>query len=814
MALTKSQLKQFKEWMEDGNVSKNNDGTYSTQDAQYRNKLKDLNELKKYFKKEFIVDEYEHGGSMGDTKNAVISYLDKNKFNYVSKTVNGRFSIKIDDKSFDHGDAIKLEKLGDGISTSSQSNSSVWLVFFTSQYEKGGGVHGSNNKNGKYLDSISSDKKSKILKNIASHYRISVSDAEGEVRDADAEMLYEYITNEALRMDVYNDMERGKMAKGGGVGKDDNLISFTIPTWAVSSLVNGDDSGLENEDIEKLNKFLDKIVALYGNGFFMIGSDEDMEAEFSYRNDIDGTLGGDVVEMYLRPNKMAYGGSIEDENREMVLNENNQIIHHTKELPTAIKGKRVPAWVVTKVHESASDLSDATHYMDGQKMAKGGDIMGIDSKGLVEKAKNKVGKWIFSVTYADMIDGRKVFRNYPNYVSEYFNSKTEAEKALQEKLSKTNKMAKGGGVDVMLEVGDRVVIYPNYSSHYTNSKGEIVQVMPDGKTYEIKIKHSSGNEYVKFDKSELKLIGGKQSFVNSRFANGGEFDYDYYEVYDESTGKSLMIYAIDQEDAESIAEELDFESFEDGDEYNPNDEEYAKGGGVGNKSTKNTNIKKRPKNSQPKMVRQYFEDSPYSYAHGGKMDSQHGIDLFEDYENIPANVQSILNKYEDAFMDGDYKELQKALTQLKKVGYTFEYDLDGQAYDLRPIGTKGKSEMNTFENGGGMEGKKSVKSYFASINLDKLPAQAKDYINTQILNDSDIDLIDLSDEDFTSIQQLIAESYPQAIGGDMSDNTTTSGDNEDSLEDAIESLQTLLEFADEKERKSIEEAIEALELLV
>lgn len=84
-------------------------------------------------------------------------------------------------------------------------------------------------------------------------------------------------------------------------------------------------------------------------------------------------------------------------------------------------------------------------------------------------------------------------------------------------------------------------------------------------------------------------------------------------------------------------------------------------------------------------------------AHGGSMDSQQGIDLFEDYENIPANVQSVLDKYEDAFMDGDYKELKKALTQLKKIGYTFEYDLDGQAYDLRPIGTKGKSEMEDGE---------------------------------------------------------------------------------------------------------------------
>ena len=38
----------------------------------------------------------------------------------------------------------------------------------------------------------------------------------------------------------------------------------------------------------------------------------------------------------------------------------------------------------------------------------------------------------------------------------------------------------------------------------------------------------------------------------------------YYEVYDELTGKSLMIYAINQEDAESISEELNFELFEDG----------------------------------------------------------------------------------------------------------------------------------------------------------------------------------------------------------------------------------------------------------
>jgi antirestriction protein len=86
---------------------------------------------------------------------------------------------------------------------------------------------------------------------------------------------------------------------------------------------------------------------------------------------------------------------------------------------------------------------------DGYKYsyAGGGDIMGIESKGLVEKAKNRTGKWIFSVTYADIIDGKKVFRNFPNYVSEYFNSKMEAEKSLQEKLSKEKQYAMGGGIE-------------------------------------------------------------------------------------------------------------------------------------------------------------------------------------------------------------------------------------------------------------------------------------------------------------------------------------------------------------------------------
>jgi DNA repair protein RadC len=78
---------------------------------------------------------------------------------------------------------------------------------------KGGAV------NGRYLDKIADSKKNKILNNIANHYAISIEEAEQEVRDADAEMLYKYIANDqSLRMDIYKELEirHGEEYEDGG----------------------------------------------------------------------------------------------------------------------------------------------------------------------------------------------------------------------------------------------------------------------------------------------------------------------------------------------------------------------------------------------------------------------------------------------------------------------------------------------------------------------------------------------------------------------------------------------------------------------
>jgi len=87
------------------------------------------------------------------------------------------------------------------------------------------------------------------------------------------------------------------------------------------------------------------------------------------------------------------------------------------------------------------------------------------------------------------------------------------------------------------------------------------------------------------------------------------------------------------------------------------------------------------------------------YEHGGEMESV-GVDLFEDYENIPADVQEVLDRHQDDFMDGSYDGLGQALDELEPLGYTFDFGLDGGAYDLRKIGQRGKSEDMEYAVGG------------------------------------------------------------------------------------------------------------------
>jgi hypothetical protein len=79
-----------------------------------------------------------------------------------------------------------------------------------------------------------------------------------------------------------------------------------------------------------------------------------------------------AIDIYGNQKILAADGLKLDENAQMVLNQNKQIKHHSEELAEIIKDKKeVPAWVVSKINRSATDISDATHYLDGHTAEDG-----------------------------------------------------------------------------------------------------------------------------------------------------------------------------------------------------------------------------------------------------------------------------------------------------------------------------------------------------------------------------------------------------------------------------------------------------------
>jgi hypothetical protein len=60
-------------------------------------------------------------------------------------------------------------------------------------------------------------------------------------------------------------------------------------------------------------------------------------------------------------------------------------------------------------------------------------------------------------------------------------------------------------------------------------------------------------------------------------------------------------------------------------------------------------------------------------------------DLFETPELIPNEVQAILETF-DEDSGNTYFELDRILSEIEPLGYTFDYYLDAEPYGLRPMG--------------------------------------------------------------------------------------------------------------------------------
>ena len=81
---------------------------------------------------------------------------------------------------------------------------------------------------------------------------------------------------------------------------DDEVLEFIIPDWAASALVNGDVSGLTDEDEVKIDNFINDIAMKHGNAQFIPADDDELDLGFKHTNDID-ELGANCIKLILIP---------------------------------------------------------------------------------------------------------------------------------------------------------------------------------------------------------------------------------------------------------------------------------------------------------------------------------------------------------------------------------------------------------------------------------------------------------------------------------------------------------------------------------
>jgi len=231
-------------------------------------------------------------------------------------------------------------------------------------------------------------------------------------------------------------------------------------------------------------------------------------------------------------NNYEYGGGIENENAEMVMNNNNQIKHHTEELEKIVTPEtEVPAWVVSKVGRSASDLSDATHYLDGVSKIKYADGGGVGFKvgDFVKKKGSNLSLKVLEISH-NKNDGK----NYITIYNDVLDSTQTVNNISDYELVKYAKGStiKGGAISRY-----RLVPYKEKMKGYIESVGDkqvVVESTYDGASQKAVELLYSERDFVTVDIVKLGksvLSSKKIAKVNSqgivKYADGGSIPNNY-----------------------------------------------------------------------------------------------------------------------------------------------------------------------------------------------------------------------------------------------------------------------------------------------
>lgn len=420
-------------------------------------------------------------------------------------------------------------------------------------------------------------------------------------------------------------------------------------------------------------------------------------------------------------------------NVEMLRNQANTISHHAEELQQTVKKRdqEVMPWVITKAQRASTDLSDVTHYLEGEEdnYKAGGSILShadiddFDSPHeLAVGGKLEVGR---TYTAKDGNSYRFVGGDYfmdasRNYVKK---SREDFEGAI---------FMHGGVVDES-------------------------DIVPGAR-----LKNPSGTVFIIDDvKEEVSGVDGvSKLFVYSSLEGGAKGNYrdtlkDFTEFMNEEKAKPVMagggeaedggfyIYGKTQRDNYEIAKmlrELEIPSEWDAAEGRfriLEDDEY---GDLGFRLQQE--MDDRPVYGRIERVMKWG-----GYAeHGMELDDED--DLFDKWEELPDEVQEVLDEYSNE--EPNASNIEDMRGRLNALGYDFEYGLDYSPYGLRKMEDVGE----TLAEGGGVKlndifEKYPEKDYYVSTTRvhDDMPGYATVYKKTGKKSDSGRDMYE---DEFTA----------------------------------------------------------------
>ena len=73
-----------------------------------------------------------------------------------------------------------------------------------------------------------------------------------------------------------------------------------------------------------------------------------------------------------------------------------------------------------------------------------------------------------------------------------------------------------------------------------------------------------------------------------------------------------------------------------------------------------------------------------------KYDASGETDYFEEYDKLPDNIKDLMDKHLNDADDYDYKRLQNIQKEFEANGWTFDFGLDAEPYELKPLKKSGK----------------------------------------------------------------------------------------------------------------------------